>query len=207
MSWSLPSPPWERYLRFTDDDHIFLSPLPLGGRLDLSPTNDYFDPLPFIRLAICVRLTDGDFVVLAQHDVVRGQVSVKDPLLFVQIPQCQHHLLTHTHTISHQISQSSQCREKSCCRYYQRSHKKNWSSRLLKTSQISSTIIWIHAHVNFLLLHFFPPTCINMFQILSSGNFIFFSFRELKCSPIGAPSISSITMYNFCSAKKKEKIC
>lgn len=69
---------------------------------------------------------------------------------------------------------------------------------------INSTIIYIYVY--FILQFFFPPTCINMFQTLSSGNFIFFSFRELKCSPIGAPSMSSITMYNFCS-KKKEKKC
>lgn len=107
---------------------------------------------------ICLRLTDGDFVVLTQHDVVRGQISVKDPLLFVQIPQCQHHLFTQTHTISHQIYQSSQCREKRCCKYYQRSHKKNWSSRLLKTSQISLTIIWLHVHViSYYYIFFHPP--------------------------------------------------
>lgn len=38
------------------------------------------------------RLTDGDFIVLSQHDVVGGQVTVDDPLLLVQIPQGQTHL-------------------------------------------------------------------------------------------------------------------
>lgn len=94
--------------------------------------------------------------------------------------------------------------KKNHSRCHQRSLWKNWSSYLLKTS-ISSLIIYIYMYIYFKVI-FFPPTCIKMFQILSSGNFIFFSFRELKCSPIGAPSISSITMYNFCSAKK-EKIC
>lgn len=131
---------------------------------------------------------------------------MEDPLLFVQIPQCQHHLFTQKHTISHQIYQSSQCREKCCCKYYQRIHKNNWSSRPLKTSQISLTIIWIHVHVISYYCILFPPTCIKMFQILSSGNFMFFSFRELKCSPIGAPSISSITMYNFCSEKERRNV-
>lgn len=106
----------------------------------------------------------------------------------------------HTHNISQQKDHSRQ--QKYHSRYHHRSLWKNWSSYLLKTS-ISSLIIYIYMYIYFKVI-FFPPTCIKMFQILSSGNFIFFSFRELKCSPIGAPSISSITMYNFCSAKKEK---
>lgn len=40
-------------------------------------------------------------------------------------------------------------------------------------------------------------TCMNIFQSLSSVNCCCFSFRELKCSASGTPSISSITMYSL----------
>ena len=32
--------------------------------------------------------TDSDFVLLSEHDVIRGEVSMDNPLLFVQISQC-----------------------------------------------------------------------------------------------------------------------
>ena len=41
------------------------------------------------------RLTDGDFVLLPQHDVVWCEVAVDDSLLLVQIPQGQTHLREH----------------------------------------------------------------------------------------------------------------
>lgn len=37
-------------------------------------------------------LTDGDFVLLPQHDVAGRQVAVDDPLLLVQVAQRQTHL-------------------------------------------------------------------------------------------------------------------
>lgn len=37
-------------------------------------------------------LTDGDFVLFSQHDVVWRQVAVDYSFFLVQIPQCQAHL-------------------------------------------------------------------------------------------------------------------
>lgn len=77
-------------------------------------------PPPIGRLDICVRLTDCDFVVLAQHDVVGGQVPVKDSFLFVQISQCQHHLSTQT---LNQLPEKSQlATTKNPSRYHKKSH-------------------------------------------------------------------------------------
>ena len=33
-------------------------------------------------------LTDGDLVSFSQHDVIGGEVSMDDALLFVQVTQC-----------------------------------------------------------------------------------------------------------------------
>ena len=41
-----------------------------------------------------------------------------------------------------------------------------------------------------------------MCHILSSENRVPFSFKELKCSPRGAPSTNSIIMYNLSSVKQ-----
>ena len=48
-------------------------------------------------------------------------------------------------------------------------------------------------------------TCINIFHSLSSAKWCRFSFKELKCSPRGAPSISSITIYSLSSIYEKRK--
>ena len=44
-------------------------------------------------------------------------------------------------------------------------------------------------------------TWMKMFQMRSSEKRSPFSLSELKCSPSGAPSISSMTMYNLSSAR------
>ena len=46
-------------------------------------------------------------------------------------------------------------------------------------------------------------TCKNIFQILLSSKFDFFSLSELKWSNNGAPSINSITIYNLSSENNK----
>ena len=50
--------------------------------------------------------------------------------------------------------------------------------------------------------NFQQSTWIKMCHILSSENRVPFSFKELKCSPRGAPSTNSIIMYSLSSVKK-----
>lgn len=52
-------------------------------------------------------LTDGDFVLLPQHDVAWCQVAVDDPLFLVQITQRQTHLWHHKYPLVVQSENAS----------------------------------------------------------------------------------------------------
>ena len=96
--------------------------------------------------------------------------------------------------------------------------KKNWvpDSKNCRLNKRMTGMKWQNCEYKSELLrkyittrNFQQRTWIKICHILSSENRVPFSFKELKCSPRGAPSTNSIIMYSLSSVKQTSapKIC
>lgn len=144
---------------------------------------------------ILTTLTDGDFIVLSQHYVVWSKVPVDDMFFLVNVTQSQHDL------------QQKVKRERfttSLCLFSEALQLEVGGNSTHITCKQPLKCLYRMKILGRKSKQGLYCTCIKMCQILSSENPVPFSFKELKCSPNGAPSTNSIITYSLSSERKRK---